>query len=236
MSVTLSAPAKLTLSLRITGIRDDGMHLLDSEMVTVSLADELTVSEGPASVSISGKSDGVVADGNNTVMKAMKLAGVEAQVNIDKIIPTQAGLGGGSADAAAIFRWAEFNDLDAAATIGADIPFCIAGGRAKVTGIGEVVQHLEFVEQDYTLHTPAFGCSTVEVYKTWDSLGGPVGKNGNDLEPAALATYPEMEEAKNYLWEAAGKEPRLAGSGSTWFVEGHVQGDEFVRCSTVEIN
>lgn len=235
MSETLLAPAKLTLSLRMTGVREDGMHLLDAEMVTVSLADQLTVSEGPASVSISGKSSGVEVGEGNTVMQAMKLAGVEAQVEINKQITTQAGLGGGSADAAAIFRWAGFTDLDAAASIGADIPFCIKGGRARVTGIGEVLEPLPFEEQDFTLYTPGFGCSTVEVYKRWDELGSPTGHNGNDLEPAALAIYPELEEAKKKLWEAAGKEPRLAGSGSTWFVEGHVKGDAFVRCSAVEV-
>lgn len=236
MPTTVLAPAKLTLSLQVTGVRPDGMHTLEAEMVTVSLADELQISDGSTSVTVSGMSSGVEAGENNTISRALRLAGVEAVVEVHKRIPTQAGLGGGSADAAAILRWADFTDLEAAATIGADIPFCMIGGRAQVTGIGEILEPLEHVDTDFTLFTPSFGCSTVEVYRKWDELGGPKGHNGNDLEPAALAAYPELADAKNKLWEASGTEPRLAGSGSTWFVEGHFEAEGFVLCSSLEIN
>ena len=64
---------------------------------------------------------------------------------------------------------------------------------------------------------PPFGCSTAEVYKTWDKLGGPESQSGNDLEQAVLNIYPEMEEWKETLEKHTAKTARLAGSGSTWF-------------------
>jgi 4-diphosphocytidyl-2-C-methyl-D-erythritol kinase len=66
---------------------------------------------------------------------------------------------------------------------------------------------------------------TAEVYRAWDQLGGPEGPNGNDLEPAALAVGPELARWRDALAEATGTTPRLAGSGSTWFVEGEFPGD-----------
>ena len=63
-------------------------------------------------------------------------------------------------------------------------------------------------------------CSTPAVYRAWDDMGGPVGANGNDLEPAALVVAPELVRWRDELADATDQQPRLAGSGSTWFVEG----------------
>ena len=93
-------------------------------------------------------------------------------------------------------------------------------GRARVRGIGEIVSDLSFKERTFTLLTPPIHASTPVVYRAWDSMGGPVGDNGNDLEPAALVAYPQLAEARDALWELSGVRPRLAGSGSTWFVDG----------------
>ena len=123
-----------------------------------------------------------------------------------------------------MLRWAGFSDLDAAARLGADVAFCVVGGRARVTGIGEIVEPLPFLEQTLTLCTPPFGCSTPAVYRAWDEMGGPSGEHGNDLEPAALAVEPRLAEWRDALAEASGHRPRLAGSGSTWFVEGAFPG------------
>ena len=108
VTVRVLAPAKLTWSLRVVGVRDDGYHLIDAEMVTLDLADELTIdADVPAGLSVSGPfSDGVPTDESNLVMKALRLAGREAAVHVAKRIPSGGGLGGGSADAAAILRWA----------------------------------------------------------------------------------------------------------------------------------
>ena len=107
-------------------------------------------------------------------------------MRVDKRIPAGAGLGGGSADAAAVLRWAGVGDDGVAAELGADVPFCLRGGRARVTGIGEIIEPLPYERRSYTLLIPPFGCSTVAVYRAWDELGGPASPGGNDLELAAL--------------------------------------------------
>ena len=218
------ARAKLTLTLRVTGVRPDGYHLLDSEMVTLDLADRLEFTAGDGLTVTGLGADGPVPAGaDNLVTRALALAGQRAAVHLDKRIPTGAGLGGGSADAAAVLRWAGCHDAVMAARLGADVPFCVTGGRARVTGIGEVLEPLPFgdVEGDtYTLMVPDLHVSTVEVYRAWDRLGGPEGEHGNDLEPAALVVEPELARWRDHLGDATGETPRLAGSGGTWFVAG----------------
>jgi 4-diphosphocytidyl-2-C-methyl-D-erythritol kinase len=228
--VVLVAPAKLTTRLRVTGRRGDGYHLLDAEMVTLDLADtiELHPTDGDTSVDVVDAAGEPVDAGptaDNLVTRALALAGGTAAVRVRKHIPPGAGLGGGSTDAAAVLRWAGVQDLEAAAGLGADVPFCLVGGRARVRGIGEQVESLPFEPRTFTLLTPPFGCSTREVYRRWDELGGPAGDRDNDLEPAALAVEPRLAEWRDRLGESTGVEPHLAGSGSTWFVEGDFPGD-----------
>lgn len=231
---TIRAPAKLTVSLRVTGRRDDGFHLIDAEMVSLDLHDTLNIGPGDG-LEIDGPAAGeqTRTDEDNLVRRALRLCGRTASVRLTKRIPAGAGLGGGSSDAAAILRWAGYDDLIGAAGIGADVAFCLIGGRARVRGIGEVVEPLAFEPQTYTLLTPPFGCSTPQVYAAWDSLGGPSGDHGNDLEPAALAVASELARWRDELAEATGRRPRLAGSGSTWFVEGAFPGAGRVVVSTV---
>ncbi len=232
------APAKLTLSLRMTGLRDDGYHLIDAEMVTLSLADRLEIQPTNDETSIElietdrVDAEPIPLDADNLVAKALRLAGRTARVRLHKAIPAGAGLGGGSADAAAVLRWAGFTDLEAAAGIGADVAFCLIGGRARVRGIGEVVEPLDFIERTLTLLTPPVHCSTPEVYRRWDAMGGPTGDFGNDLEPAALEVAPELASYRDSLANHSGQRPRLAGSGSTWFVEGAHPGPDLVVVHT----
>ena len=220
------APAKVTLSLRLTGTRPDGLHLVDAEMVTVDLADELVIDPGGDGLEVvddAGRGLPVPDDGTNLVARALGLAGRSAMVRLTKRIPAGAGLGGGSADAAAVLRWAGLiapHDAGRAAGLGADVAFCLLGGRARVTGSGELLAPLPFVERTLTLLTPPFGCSTPAVYRAWDALGGPTAEGPNDLEPAALAAEPRLAEWRDRLGDATGATPVLAGSGSTWFVEG----------------
>jgi 4-diphosphocytidyl-2-C-methyl-D-erythritol kinase len=235
LPVSLVAPAKLTLDLRVTGVRDDGYHLIDAEMVTLDLADTLVVTPGDGLELVDATTgDGLTVEvtDDNLVRRALLLAGRTAHVRLEKRIPAGAGLGGGSADAAAVLRWAGFSDLDAAARLGADVAFCLVGGRARVSGIGEVVEPLPFVERTLTLWTPPFGCSTPAVYRAWDDLGGPRGDNCNDLEPAALVVEPGLAEWRDRFAEVAGQRPRLAGSGSSWFVDGAFPGDGRVVVGT----
>ena len=223
----MKAPAKLTLNLRVTGVRADGFHLIDAEMVSLELADDITFEKcsGPSSLTIDGPfSDGLATDANNLVLRALTLAQRNAHVHLTKNIPHGGGLGGGSTDAAAVLRWASFTDLQAASQLGADIPFCMHGGRARVEGIGEVLTPLPFEPLDITLVIPPFGVSTPKVYATWDALNGPRGKEGphgfNDLEPAALVAEPRLVRWRDKISDAAGSTPTLAGSGSTWFLRG----------------
>ncbi|MCX7621649.1 MAG: 4-(cytidine 5'-diphospho)-2-C-methyl-D-erythritol kinase [Acidimicrobiales bacterium] len=229
--------AKLTVSLRVTGVRADGYHLIDAEMVTLDVADVVTIEPAHTThievLDAAGRPAPVGEPGDNLAVRAARLAGVEARIRIEKHIPPGAGLGGGSADAAAVLRWAGYTDIPGAAQLGSDVPFCLAGGRARVRGIGERIESLPFVAQTFTLLTPPFGCDTPSVYQAWDELGGPTGPNGNDLEPAALAVHPGLVEFRDQLAAHSGRTPRLAGSGSTWFVEGAFPGEGFVVARTV---
>jgi 4-diphosphocytidyl-2-C-methyl-D-erythritol kinase len=226
-ATTVLAPAKLTVSLRVTGRRDDGYHLIDAEMVTIDLTDELVFDEGDgldvhASVGLP-----VPTDGENLVRRALEAVDRRAHVTLTKRIPAGAGLGGGSADAAAVLRWAGvLDDVDLAAGLGADVAFCVRGGRARVTGIGELVEPLPYQERAFTLLLAPFGCSTPAVYRAFDELGLDTvdhpghGSGHNDLEAAALVVEPRLAEWRDRLGSATGETPVLAGSGSTWFVPG----------------
>ena len=221
-TVEVFAPAKLTLSLRITGVRSDGYHFIDAEMTTLDFGDRLELTPGGSGVVMTGTAmtGTAVAPADNLVVKALALAAETARVTVHKRVSAGSGLGGGSADAAAVLRWAGFSDLERAAGIGADVAFCLAGGRARVRGIGELVKPRPYTREQYTLLVPPLACSTPTVYAAWDELGGPVGPNGNDLEPAALPLVPERASWRDELGDATGLTPRLAGSGSTWFVHG----------------
>lgn len=228
--VELSAPAKLTLSLRVTGVRPDGYHELDAEMVALDLHDTLVIEPGtgltvepdlPAGARL-----GPVPTGpDNLVRKALAAVGRESRVRLIKRVPPGAGLGGGSSDAAAVLRWAGCTDLDVAAGLGADVPFCVVGGRASVHGIGESVAPLPYEERRFVLLLPPFGVNTAAVYRAWDELGPPVGARHspagpNDLEVAALTVEPRLAEWRDLFAGVTGARPLLAGSGSTWYLEG----------------
>ncbi|MGH9172482.1 MAG: 4-(cytidine 5'-diphospho)-2-C-methyl-D-erythritol kinase [Acidimicrobiales bacterium] len=242
----LIAPAKLTVRLRVTGVRPDGYHLLDSEMVSVDLCDELELSPGEGLVVVDqvGWMGGLAepvglsgpvelaepaepagpppprAAGRNLVEVALAAVGRRVAVRLTKRIPAAAGLGGGSADAAAILRWAGCRDAASAAAVGADVPFCLVGGRASVRGVGEVVEPLDYLQASYLLVVPRLPVSTPAVYRAWDALGGPPGDRGNDLEPAALLVEPRLGWWRDLVERVTGERPSLAGSGGTWWTAG----------------
>lgn len=226
MSERLFAPAKLTWYLEITARRSDGYHLLRSEMLTLDTADVLTFSTG-SGVSFSGSRPNVetldVTD--NLVTKALALAGRMAQVHVEKNIPLGGGLGGGSADAAAVLRWAGFSDLEQAATLGGDVPFCLVGGRAVVTGIGELIEQMAFEARTVTLFLPDFGVNTARCYQAFDelTLEGAARNERNHLTDAAIKVEPRLGVLMQWI-DATYGTAILAGSGSTVFVEGDVAG------------
>ena len=227
MSVTsapqlILAPAKLTLSLRVTDVRDDGYHLIDAVMTTLELHDELHISDDHSGLDFRGPySAGITTDSDNLVSRALAFVDRVAHVVVTKNIPHGGGLGGGSSNAAAIFRWAQrtsATDIVASAAIGADVPFCIVGGQARVTGIGEIVEPMAIAHRNITLIIQPLHVSTPAVYKAWDALGHLQADGPNDLEPAALVVEPKLVTWRARIIEATGQIPTLAGSGATWFI------------------
>lgn len=232
---TVSAPAKLTLSLHVSGVRPDGYHELDAEMVTVDLADTLAFEAGTGMVVVdevvggAGLKDMPHPD-DNLAARALALVGLQAAVRLAKRIPVGAGLGGGSADAAAVLRWAGRTEPELSMKLGSDVPFCVAGGRARVRAAGAEVDPLPFELRRFVLLLPPVVSSTAAVYRAWDERrstvrnvvagDGDIGEDGNDLEGAAVAVTPDLLRWRDVLAEITGRRPRLAGSGSAWFVEG----------------
>jgi 4-diphosphocytidyl-2-C-methyl-D-erythritol kinase len=242
----LLAPAKLTLHLAVTGVRADGYHELRSEMVSLSLADELVFTEGGDQLTVAAEPDTraeLLGDpARNLVTRALAAVGRRASVRLDKRIPLGGGLGGGSTDAAAVLRWAGCTDLEVALALGSDVPFSVVGGRALVEGTGEQVTPLPFERRRFVLLIPPFGVATSKVYAAWDALAerDQSGQDGNALTTAAIRVEPRLVPWRDALEERTGRRPVLAGSGSTWFVEEGaveagtehtwlVQGDERAR-------
>ena len=228
--VTLRANAKLTRSLRMTGVRADGYHLLDAEMVSLDLHDLVTIDPTGSGITVTGPfADGVPTDSSNLVQGALEMLGRTAGVRIDKRIPHGGGLGGGSTDAAAVLHWGGFGidpgSLAIASRLGADVPFCLVGGRARVRGIGEVVDPVPHVARHIILIIPPLGVSTPAAYRAWDELGGPTSSGANDLEAAALEVEPEMRRWRDLIADALDEPPILAGSGATWFTERRFESD-----------
>ena len=233
LGVTIEAPAKLTLSLRVTGVRDDGFHLLDAEMVSIDLADTLTFEPGWG-ISVHDEVCGglgvrsVPLGPENLVASALRRGGPKAAVRIVKRIPSGAGLGGGSADAGAVLRWARCDDVVLAVGLGADVPFCVRGGRARVTGVGEIVEPLPFEDRCFVLLAPPLSSTPARSTDSGTTVvpDGPGPERPTTRrwatisESAAIDVAPALARWRERLGEVTGVRPRLAGSGSSWFVEG----------------
>ncbi len=199
-------------------------------MVTLDLADALTFTEGSGLTVI----DGVVGDlglgaltDDNLVEKALELVSRRAAVRLAKRIPVGAGLGGGSADAAAVLRWAGVTSHAVAAQLGSDVPFCLAGGRARVDRRRRACRRTSV--RGPTLRPVA--ASDIRGHGSGlQGLGLPTATGravlgrqpdpGNDLEEAALIVAPQLRHWRETFAGITGRRPRLAGSGSAWFVEG----------------
>lgn len=223
----LIAPAKLTWFLEITGRRPDGFHELRSEMVTLDFADRLEIDEVGDSLSFEPPNPRIALDETNLVTRALGLVHRRAGVHVLKAIPTGGGLGGGSADAAAILRWAGGVSNDVALSLGGDVPFCQMGGRALVEGVGERLTPLPYERREVTLFMPEFSVRTADCYRAFDELWDkglrPVGRN--HLEHASGIVEPRLRRALAWLRAEFGSGIELAGSGSTMFLEGQLGAD-----------
>ena len=246
-----TAPAKVNLVLQVGDVRDDGLHELCSLFASLELADELTIEPldqgGVDEVVCAGVSGPNLAGRAIDELRAALGDGLPSlRVTIDKRIPVAAGMGGGSADAAAVLRAANAiagGALDAdelrriGARIGADVPSQIEPRHALVTGAGENVAPLDLPPMALVLITQDEGLSTADVYRTADRIGStrerldPDGLRllaqsalpdlaaalQNDLEPAALHLRPDLEQNLDTLRSAGALAARVTGSGPTTF-------------------
>lgn len=244
------SPAKINLFLRVVSKRADGYHELSSVFQTISLGDTLHV-EPQAYDELTCSDSSLTIDRSNLIWKAVDLFRRKTnfhqglKIHLEKRIPMQAGLGGGSSNAATIL-WA-CNQLakshiplqvlqEWSAEIGSDVPFFFSQGTAYCTGKGEVVQALPALEKhSLWIVKPQEGLSTPEVYRHLnfetahqqtsvinDLENFLSGKFSyfNDLEKAAFKVKPELAYLKNYLLESGFETVLMTGSGSAFFCLG----------------
>ncbi len=166
----------------------------------------------------------VPTDGTNLIVRALLLTGGAAKVRLVKRIPAGGGLGGGSADAAAVLRWRGGATTELAARLGADVPFCLHGGRAAVGGVGELLSPLRYEAATFVILTPSFPVSTPAAYAAYDELAAdgriPSGLL-NELGAcgALLVEGTTVDGAGTVRFGRRGEPPVLAGSSSTYFLE-----------------
>ncbi|MEO0999614.1 MAG: 4-(cytidine 5'-diphospho)-2-C-methyl-D-erythritol kinase [Pseudomonadota bacterium] len=239
------ARAKVNLTLHVTGRRSDGYHLLDSLVVFPEIGD-LVVAEPAATLSLSVTGPfgmGLGTGGDNLVLRAAEGIGRTAALRLEKRLPVAAGLGGGSADAAAAVRALARLGGDAApaaetlVTLGADVPVCLASRAARMRGIGERLSPSPPLPPHWlVLVNPGVPVPTVAVFGAMASRENPgmtlpeagfrdlaafaewLAAQRNDLEPAALSVAPGIGPVLAALRAQAGARlVRMSGSGATCF-------------------
>ena len=254
MRTTVRAAAKINLFLDITGRRSDGYHFVNMIMQSVSLYDEVTVTveKGDGEINVSCTDENIPCDETNTAYKAVqeffKYAGIKPKnvwVKIKKRIPSQAGMAGGSTDAAAVlFALNEMLDTDfsqdelaeIAENIGADVPFCVYGGTMTASGIGTILTPLPEMPECYIVVVkPDTQISTKEAYAKSDSIGYEQSKSiepvtdaicNGDIREIGKTLYnkfedvvevPEIDRIKQYMKNCGAEGALMTGSGSAIF-------------------
>ena len=251
-SVTRPAHAKINLYLHVTGRRPDGYHLLDSVFVYAALHDDVTVRPGSGVVIVSGPFGAALAGEDNILSRARRLfaetygMGGDASFELVKNIPVAAGLGGGSADAAAALQALAalyeqpLTDETAQALalkLGADVPAAFCARPVRVQGIGEQLEPLAAVpDLHLVLVNPGIALSTKDVFAAY-AAGGmafspavpplpsepaafvqALAELNNDLTPAAISLAPEIGRVLDRLAATPGcLLARMSGSGATCF-------------------
>lgn len=239
------AYAKVNLSLRVGALGDDGLHSIFSLAQSIDWADQMTLvrTEGGDTFVIRGAD--LEADEDNLAWRAVSQMRAGSQpavcLELDKSIAVAAGLGGGSADAALglalgadLFRRSPNDAVAAAADLGADVAFCLAGGTALLEGTGDRVNPLPAADDfAVAIIVPPFELATPAVYGRWDELDGPVGSQIaarhlpaslrehapliNDLQPAAVDLVPELADWISETASAWGQPVAMSGSGPSLF-------------------
>ena len=236
------APAKLNLFLHITGRREDGYHLLQSVFMLIDWCDTLHF-ELRRDARITRRDLGTTLPADDLIVRAARLlqaasgTSLGADIAIDKRIPAQAGMGGGSSDAAstllALNRLWQLNlprpQLEQLGLqLGADVPFFLRGHNAWVEGIGEQITPVALPPARFCVLKPAAGVDTASIFRhpqleratkpatIADFAADPYGFGHNDLQPVAQALCPEVSQALALL-ESQGLQARMTGSGSAVF-------------------
>jgi len=238
------APAKVNLTLHVTGRRADGYHLLDSLVVFVGTGDRVTLAPAAEmSLRVTGpRAAGVPADRRNLVWQAAELLG-PMQIVLEKHLPHAAGIGGGSADAAATLiagaaaLQCPLPPAAAVLALGADVPVCLSAGPVRMRGVGEEITPLPPLPPLHAvLVNPGRPLATPDVFRALERRDNPavpaelprwpdaaalcawLGEQRNDLELPARALVPEIDAVLAALGAAPGCGlARMSGSGATCF-------------------
>lgn len=249
----LKARAKINWTLDIVGQREDGYHLMDMLMQPVTLADEITIRPADEISLTTGGTPLLPADEHHLALRAARALKAHtgyahgASIHVEKHIPVGAGMGGGSADAAAVLvglnrLWGldiPIETLEAIGlTLGADVPFCIRGGLTRTTGIGECMQALPCARcYPLVVVQPCEGLSTKEIFTAWHenpniarpdntaaALALQQGDNaalsaslGNVMQPISASRRPDIQAAIRALTEHGAFAAQMTGSGSAVF-------------------
>ncbi len=253
-TLTLHAPAKINLVLDVLGRREDGYHLLQMVMQSVDLCDTVTLGLREDDEVVFSCDDERLSDPeHNLCVKAARLLMAEGflkqgvSIGLKKRIPSEAGMGGGSSDAAAVLcglnalgglglSFAQLERLGV--RLGADVPFCVRGGTARVEGIGEILTEEPAWEGlPVLIAKPPAGASTKEIFARIDAIRAlphpdtqgvltavrrrdPVQLArcmGNVLEEATLPLVPEIDDIKNRMRGLGALGALMSGSGSAVF-------------------
>lgn len=247
--------AKLNLTLDVIGKREDGYHDLKSVMQTVSLYDDVTLQIGTGNPwELTCNKENIPCDSRNLVWKAAEVylsaLGKEPdglKMHIEKRIPSGAGMGGGSADAAAVLRalnryygepLSVLELVELGAKIGSDVPFCVVGGTIMCEGRGEILTQLPHMPKCiFVICKPEFSVSTPVLYRALDAVENPLHPNNsametairngdlagiaacieNAFEPVVSADHPEISHIKNIYLAHGAKAAQMTGSGSVVF-------------------
>jgi 4-diphosphocytidyl-2-C-methyl-D-erythritol kinase len=246
----IPAPAKLNLFLHITGRRADGYHLLQSVFMLIDWCDTLHVelrADGLISRCDVGTESGALLPENDLTVRAAKAlqqacgTSLGAHISLEKRIPSEAGMGGGSSDAASCLLalqrlWGVKLPRDAllslALKLGADVPFFLSGGHAWVEGVGELITPITLPSADFLVVKPPQGLSTPAIFSSpalkRDSETATIqgfaannpaqifGFGHNDLQPVAQELCPQIVQSIDWL-AARQLKGRMTGSGSAVF-------------------
>lgn len=243
MAIKVFAPAKVNLSLHITGQRADAYHLLDSLVAFAPVGDRLILSAGQGvTMSVDGpEGAGVPVDDSNLALRGARLVSANGvHIALTKDLPAAAGIGGGSSDAAAAIRGAcalfdaPMPDEGAILSLGADVPMCLTPVPARATGIGGELAPVALPRLPAVLVNPRVPVSTPSVFRTLTRRDNPpmpdvpvfagvtdaiawLADQRNDMQSAAIAIEPMVATVLDALTDAGAALSRMSGSGATCF-------------------